>query len=385
MIGRFAPSPTGPLHFGSLVAAVASYVDARSCGGKWLVRMEDIDTPRVVAGADADILWTLERFGFEWDGPVVYQSTRLEAYREALERLRAIGAVYGCSCSRTTTEPCRCTGGPRWRVRFGGDDFTVLRADGIFAYQLAVVVDDEWQEITDVVRGADLLDSTPRQMHLQKLLGYRTPRYVHVPVVTNEKGEKLSKQTLAPALDLDAVPELLTRALFFLGLEIPVEVAGAGKNSISGVGRGPLASQTRIDMISCRNLTRRFGEFTAVDNLNFEVASGAICAFLGPNGAGKSTTVKMLTGLLPPSSGEAEVCGLDVRLRSIELKRRIGVLPEDLGLFDDLTVEEHLSLTGDVYGLDRRETRARTDQLLRTLKSGQRPAYVRRIVLSRDA
>lgn len=120
-------------------------------------------------------------------------------------------------------------------------------------------------------------------------------------------------------------------------------------------------------MISCRNLTRRFGEFTAVNNLNFEVASGAICAFLGPNGAGKSTTVKMLTGLLPPSSGEAEVCGLDVRQRSIELKRRIGVLPEDLGLFDDLTVEEHLSLTGDVYGLDRRETRARTDQLLRTL------------------
>jgi ABC-2 type transport system ATP-binding protein len=120
-------------------------------------------------------------------------------------------------------------------------------------------------------------------------------------------------------------------------------------------------------MISCRNLTRRFGEFTAVNNLNFEVASGAICAFLGPNGAGKSTTVKMLTGLLPPSSGEAEVCGLDVRQRSIELKRRIGVLPEDLGLFDDLTVEEHLSLTGDVYGLDQRETRARTDQLLRTL------------------
>lgn len=120
-------------------------------------------------------------------------------------------------------------------------------------------------------------------------------------------------------------------------------------------------------MISCRNLTRRFGEFTAVDNLSFEVAAGAICAFLGPNGAGKSTTVKMLTGLLPPSSGEAEVCGLNVRLRSIELKRRIGVLPEDLGLFDDLTVEEHLSLTGDVYGLHRRETRARTDQLLRTL------------------
>jgi glutamyl-Q tRNA(Asp) synthetase len=232
MIGRFAPSPTGPLHFGSLVAAVASYVDARSRGGKWLVRMEDIDTPRVVAGADTDILRTLERFGFEWDGPVVYQSTRLEAYRAALERLQVIGAVYGCSCSRTTTEPCRCTSGPRWRVRFGGDDFTVLRADGIFAYQLAVVVDDEWQEITDVVRGADLLDSTPRQMHLQKLLGYRTPRYVHVPVVTNDKGEKLSKQTLAPALDVHAAQELLTRALVFLGVEVPTEVAGADARSI---------------------------------------------------------------------------------------------------------------------------------------------------------
>jgi ABC-2 type transport system ATP-binding protein len=120
-------------------------------------------------------------------------------------------------------------------------------------------------------------------------------------------------------------------------------------------------------MISCRSLTRRFGEFTAVNNLNFDVTAGAICAFLGPNGAGKSTTVKMLTGLLPPSSGEAEVCGMDVRERSIELKRRIGVLPEDLGLFDDLTVEEHLSLTGDVYGLDKHEARARTEQLLRTL------------------
>jgi ABC-2 type transport system ATP-binding protein len=120
-------------------------------------------------------------------------------------------------------------------------------------------------------------------------------------------------------------------------------------------------------MISCRKLTRRFGEFTAVDSLNFEVAAGAICAFLGPNGAGKSTTVKMLTGLLPPSSGEVEVCGLDVRRQAIELKRRIGVLPEDLGLFDDLTVEEHLSLTGSVYGLDKHETRARTNQLLRAL------------------
>lgn len=118
-------------------------------------------------------------------------------------------------------------------------------------------------------------------------------------------------------------------------------------------------------MISCRNLTRRFGDFTAVDRLTLDVPAGAICAFLGPNGAGKSTTVKMLTGLLPPSSGEVEVCGLDVRAKPLELKRRIGVLPEDLGLFDDLTVEEHLLLTGAVYGLNRRATRARTDQLLR--------------------
>src|ERR1700736_1015493 len=120
-------------------------------------------------------------------------------------------------------------------------------------------------------------------------------------------------------------------------------------------------------MISCRNLTRRFGAFTAVDNLTLEVAAGAICAFLGPNGAGKSTTVKMLTGLLPPTSGKVHVCGLDVRLKPLEVKRCIGVLPEDLGLFDDLTVEEHLLLTGDVYGIPRQQTRSRTDELLHAL------------------
>jgi ABC-2 type transport system ATP-binding protein len=123
-------------------------------------------------------------------------------------------------------------------------------------------------------------------------------------------------------------------------------------------------------MISCRNLTRRFGEFTAVDSLTFEVSAGAICAFLGPNGAGKSTTVKMLTGLLPPTSGEVEVCGLNVQADPLELKRRIGVLPEDLGLFDDLTVEEHLLLTGSVYGVEKKETRSRTDQLLHALSLG---------------
>lgn len=231
-IGRFAPTPSGPLHFGSLVAAVASYLDARSRDGKWLVRIEDIDTPRVVPGSADDILRTLERFGFEWDGPVLYQSTRIDAYREALDQLKRGGFVYPCSCTRTTAEPCTCTSGARWRVRFPGDDFTVLRADGIFAYQLAVVVDDAYQQITDVVRGADLLDSTPRQIHLQELLGLPTPRYVHVPVVTNEKGEKLSKQTLAPPLNITAAPELLLGALHFLGQPIPPHEGIASVSSI---------------------------------------------------------------------------------------------------------------------------------------------------------
>jgi glutamyl-Q tRNA(Asp) synthetase len=216
MTGRFAPSPTGHLHFGSLVAAVASYLDARSQGGRWLVRMEDLDTPRVVPGSAAEILRTLERFGFEWDGPVLYQSTRLDAYREALDQLRQNGFVYSVFVPANNAS--------RWIVRFFEDDFTVLRSDGFFAYQLAVVVDDAYQQITDVVRGADLADSTPRQIHLQKLLGLPSPRYRHVPVVTNERGEKLSKQTLAPALDCNAAPDLLAKALRFLGQDVPAEL-----------------------------------------------------------------------------------------------------------------------------------------------------------------
>jgi glutamyl-Q tRNA(Asp) synthetase len=223
MTGRFAPSPTGPLHFGSLVTAVASYVDARSKGGRWLVRMEDLDAPRNVTGADRDILRTLEAFGFEWDGPVLYQSTRLAAYREALDQLQREGRAYPCSCTRTTTAPCTCTTGNRWRVRFENDDFTILRADGIFAYQLAVVVDDAYQGVTDVVRGADLLDSTPRQVHLQTLLRLPTPTYTHVPLVRNENGEKLSKQTLAPPLDLSRIDEQLGAALRYLGLPLTAE------------------------------------------------------------------------------------------------------------------------------------------------------------------
>jgi glutamyl-Q tRNA(Asp) synthetase len=216
MTGRFAPTPTGRLHFGSLVAAVASYLDARSQGGNWLVRIEDIDTPRVVPGGAAEILRTLEHFGFEWDGPVLYQSTRLAAYQDALDRLKQNGFVYSVFVPANNAS--------RWRVRFCEDDFTVLRSDGIFAYQLAVVVDDAYQQITDVVRGADLEDSTPRQLHLQKLLGLPSPGYRHVRVVTNENGEKLSKQTQAPPLDPNHAAELLADALRFL--DQPVDAKG---------------------------------------------------------------------------------------------------------------------------------------------------------------
>ena len=223
------------------------------------MRIEDIDTPRVVPGSDADILSTLERFGFEWDGPVLYQSTRLDAYREALDQLRRNGFVYPCSCSRTTTAPCKCTSGPRWRVRYCEDDFTVLRADGIFAYQLAVVVDDAYQGITDVVRGADLLDSTPRQIHLQKLLGFRSPRYRHVPVVTNEKGEKLSKQTLAPPLDVNAAPIFSRAAL----LPRPARACRTGSRPASalGVGHGELRCtklQYNFKRVSLQQLYKLF-------------------------------------------------------------------------------------------------------------------------------
>ena len=224
-----------------MLAAVASYIDARANNGKWLVRMEDVDTPRVVAGAADEILRTLEQFGFEWDGPVLFQSTRTEAYRAQLQNLRDRGHVYGCRCSRKEVADIRYPGRCRdanlstsesraWRVRVTHDeicfedrvhgkycqhldadvgDFVVFRADGLFAYQLAVVVDDAEQEITDVVRGADLLDSTPRQIWLQRLLSYRTPSYLHVPVIVNGAGQKLSKQTLAAPVDpADPIPTL---------------------------------------------------------------------------------------------------------------------------------------------------------------------------------
>lgn len=248
--GRFAPSPTGPLHFGSLVAAVASYLDARKHQGQWLVRMEDLDKPREQPGAADSILSDLEFFGFEWDGPVMVQSQRTDAYQAALDQLKNKGLVYPCGCSRKEIAdsivgtfsgearyPGTCANGlpagktPRaWRVRVNEQlsesvgDFVLLRADGIFAYQLAVVVDDAAQNITDVVRGADLLDSTPRQIYLQQCLGYPTPNYIHVPVILAPDGQKLSKQTGAQALDRKRASSLLWDALAFLRHNPPPEL-----------------------------------------------------------------------------------------------------------------------------------------------------------------
>lgn len=269
--GRFAPSPTGPLHFGSLLAAVGSLLQARSQGGEWLVRIEDLDPPRERPGSADDILRTLEAYGLHWDGPVMYQSARAEAYRTALDTLRAGAMAYPCACSRKEiTEgadganapvyPGTCRRGiapgraPRaWRVlttdaeigfedRLQGPrrqrleaevgDFVVRRADGLFAYQLAVVVDDAEQAITEVVRGSDLLDSTPRQIHLQRLLGLAAPQYVHLPVAVNAQGLKLSKQTRAEPLDgKDPVPSLW-RALAFLGQDPPPELCTANLDEL---------------------------------------------------------------------------------------------------------------------------------------------------------
>jgi len=218
------------LHFGSLVAAVASYLDARANHGVWLVRIEDVDTVRSVPGASETILQILADFGLCWDEEVLYQSARTAAYRDALDRLRQSGAAYPCSCSRKEAGdgPYRgtCRSGPRhpgrplcWRVRYDDPalgDCVVLRSDGLFSYQLAVVVDDAAQGVTHVVRGADLLSSTPWQNHLQKLLGYPVPHYRHIPLATNAEGEKLSKQTGAEALETRRAPELLRAALRFL-------------------------------------------------------------------------------------------------------------------------------------------------------------------------
>ena len=277
--GRFAPSPTGPLHFGSLVAAVGSYLDAKAHGGVWLVRMDDLDLSRTVPGAADLILRSLESLGMAWDEPVVYQSKRSAAYEAALKVLKKRKLIYPCACSRREIADSAVGGldGPIYsgtcrkgllagraaradrvitdntRIELKDviqgkivhslerqvGDFVVKRADGYYAYQLAAVVDDAAQGITDVVRGADLLDSTTRQIYLQQLLGYTTPRYAHLPVAVNVLGEKLSKQTLAAPIDNRELLATLNAALAFLGQDTitdadPKKMADFWNRAIAG-------------------------------------------------------------------------------------------------------------------------------------------------------
>ena len=263
-IGRFAPSPTGPLHFGSLLAAVASFLEARRHDGQWLLRVEDIDPPREVPGATDEILTALERYGFEWDGPVSYQSASRDAHDAAIRALVDAGKVYRCGCSRRdlataprgplgTIYPGSCREGSNaaeaaqrvitddvpvvftdrlqgpqtQRLESESGDFIVLRRDGLVAYQLAVVVDDHLQEVTHVVRGIDLLDSTPRQIWLQQLLGHATPEYSHIPVAINRLGQKLSKSHGAGAVTLERISATLHAALGMLGQDPPRELLGS--------------------------------------------------------------------------------------------------------------------------------------------------------------
>lgn len=257
-VGRFAPSPTGPLHFGSLVAAVASYLQAKVHDGQWLLRVEDIDPPREQAGATDTILTALERYGFEWDGDVIFQSDSQQAHEAALQSLLDRDLAYPCGCSRRdlagaprgplgTIYPGTCRDGcdaseTAIRVRTTGTpisfrdalqgvqtqclekesgDFVIRRRDGLIAYQLAVVVDDGIEGVTEVVRGIDLMDSTPRQIWLQQLLSYETPDYVHIPIITHPNGDKLSKLTGAPAVPVNGVTGALAAALVALRQDPP--------------------------------------------------------------------------------------------------------------------------------------------------------------------
>ncbi|KRE92479.1 glutamyl-Q tRNA(Asp) ligase [Frateuria sp. Soil773] len=255
--GRFAPSPTGLLHFGSLVAAVGSWLCARHAGGRWLLRVEDIDPPREVAGSAQAILAALPAFGLPADGPALFQSRRTAAYDAAFARLRADGQVFPCWCSRSDLAAVggmhrdgRCVAAPdasrepAWRLRApdldvafedalqgpqrqnlreSAGDFVIRRVEGLYSYQLACVVDDAHQGITEVVRGNDLLDSTPRQIWLQRLLGLPTPAYRHLPLALDAEGRKLSKSTRAHPVDPSDPMPALRRALAFLGLPAQAE------------------------------------------------------------------------------------------------------------------------------------------------------------------
>ena len=252
-VGRFAPSPSGPLHFGSLIAAVGSYLQAKANQGTWLVRIEDLDPPREVAGAAADILTTLDAFGLHWDGDVIYQSQREDAYRDAIAQLSQQGLTYFCNCTRkqiqahgsfyqgqckhkqltghnaalrlTTTTPVNhfideLHGKIEIDHALAAEDFIIHRKDGLFAYNLAVVVDDIYQGITQVVRGADLIEPTGRQLYLFSQFTQPAPSYLHLPLVSNANGSKLSKQNHAPGLDSSKAKTLLIEAFRFLALPV---------------------------------------------------------------------------------------------------------------------------------------------------------------------
>ena len=259
IIGRFAPSPTGPLHFGSLVCALASYLDVKSRGGQWLVRVEDIDPPREVAGSSDFILRQLEAHGLHWDSKVLYQSTRLDAYQEVLLELQQRQLAYHCECSRKRLtsingiydERCRnlnlnsngnatrlCLSAESSLINFNDQivgpiahdlrletgDFIIKRRDGLFSYQLAVTVDDQFQGVTHVMRGSDLLDSTPKQIYLQHYLGYRKPTYAHLPIAVNSEGQKLSKQTKANHLMVGNEVNNCWQALYWLKQSPPPDL-----------------------------------------------------------------------------------------------------------------------------------------------------------------
>ena len=252
-IGRFAPSPSGALHFGSLIAALGSYLQARSQQGQWLVRIEDIDPPREIPGAAGTILKQLEHYGLHWDGSVLWQSQRHEAYREALHTLHQAGLSYYCTCARRRIHAlggiydgyCRTrNNGPDNAavrliqqhpvlqftdklcgtlyadVAFAKEDFIIHRRDGLFAYNLAVVVDDNFQGINEIVRGADLIEPTVRQISLYQHLGWQAPAYIHLPLALNSQGDKLSKQNHAPALPQGDPRPIIVKALRFLNQDI---------------------------------------------------------------------------------------------------------------------------------------------------------------------
>lgn len=280
-VGRFAPTPSGFLHFGSLVAALASWLDARAVGGRWLLRMEDTDPPREMTGARDAILHTLEGYGLEWDGEVVFQSQRHDAYAEVVERLFRQGLAYACTCSRKQLEgsngiypgTCRNAGHaregaairlrvPELTYRFSDrvqgefaqhlgrevGDFIIQRRDGLYAYQLAVVLDDAWQGVTDIVRGADLLDNTPRQLYLQELLGFSQPRYLHIPLIIQPDGHKLGKSYRSPPLAPEQATPLLLRALRALGQATDPALESASPGEVLAVAR----QQWRPDAIASR-------------------------------------------------------------------------------------------------------------------------------------